>query len=161
MYFTWVFTCMLLYTYILYTANLLTILWPHSDTTSLYSIQGSVPTTQTQCCVDPDIWRAKKLDPARELNKRISRHSTDWLTWGPRGVLRPNCGLSQCQGIYTDDCVCLEREFPFSRYAELSLLLFESTFLHTYLGNMRQLRCITMSSSQNIHWCENTVQIMA
>ena len=44
----------------------------------LHSIQTLVP----RSCGDPDLWRAEKLDPAGELNKRISWHSAEWLTRG-------------------------------------------------------------------------------
>lgn len=41
----------------------------------LHSMQDLV--LVKQCCVDPDLQRAEKFDPAQELNKRISWHSSE------------------------------------------------------------------------------------
>lgn len=129
----------------------------------LCSIQG----LEAQCCIDPDLWRAGKLDPARELNKRISWHSTDWRTCKAGQIARA-LGCAQIKLWYlrnasastetTGNIVCVRRDsFHSDGCAELSSLLFESTFLHTYLWNMRQ---VYYYSCQNTHWCGNTIQVM-
>lgn len=44
-------------------------------------LRALVPAKQTQCCFNPDLQSTEKLDPAGELNKRISWNSTDWSDW--------------------------------------------------------------------------------
>lgn len=40
----------------------------------------NIQALEAQCCTEPDLYRAWKFDPAQELNKWISWHSTDWWT---------------------------------------------------------------------------------
>lgn len=107
----------------------------------------SIQSLETQCCIDPDLRRPGKLDPAPELNKRISWHSTDWWTCQAGHIAQSLGACShqalasvQCQRIHRGDreyCGCFRESFHSDGCAELSSLLFESTFLHTSFWNMR------------------------
>lgn len=108
----------------------------------LHSMQDLV--LVKQCCVDPDLQRAEKFDPAQELNKRISWHSSEWRA--DRRTRQPGSSLA-----YSDlpaDCFTLwplelpghlqgrqgirRDSFHLDRYAEMSSLLFELPLLHTF-----------------------------